>query len=405
MKSVIVKRIWTQRKANGWLFAELFIVFVILWYVIDFLLATFICSYEPKGFDTHHVYHVSIAGNPTLFDQYSEEEWADNYLQVFRLIKEYPGVESACYYAGTIPYENGTVVQNYSTDSLGCIKSFIRMVSKDFFDVFKVDMPDADLSAWEVKGYPRQAIVSKDLADSLFKDDRQIGRTFFDYYFPDKKYQLAGIASPTKLTEYDRYEPFIYIPAEDWMLKRGIPMLAIRVNPEMEYVFAERFAKDFRERLTIGPFYFSQIKAYDDVKKIYDTQTDNYIRSSVAILLFFIFNVFIGIMGTFWFRTRSRRGEVGLRMAIGASRHRIRLELMFEGVWILVISAVPASIACFNIWNTDLTVNTLIDATVPRFIIGITITFLLMLLMVITGIVYPAGRAMKVQPVVALHEE
>ena len=53
-----------------------------------------------------------------------------------------------------------------------------------------------------------------------------------------------------------------------------------------------------------------------------------YIRSARLIAIFFSFNVFIGLMGTFWFRTRHRRSEIALRMAMGSSRSRIR-----SGCW------------------------------------------------------------------------
>ena len=406
MLTNLLKRIWNDRASNGWLFAELFIVFVILWYVIDFLFATLYCSHEPKGYDTRHVYHVSVGINPTIQNDYmGKEEWTDTYLQVYRLIKEYPGVESACYYAGTIPYEVGGIFQSYSTDSLHTYRAFIRMVNKEFFDVFKVDMLEGSLNDWSIADYPRPAVLSVDLADSLFHGTQKPGASFFDYYAPVKQYKIGAITPRTKKTEYERYEPFIYVPTEDWMLQYISPSIAIRVKPEVEKGFVDCFMLDMRDKLNIGPFFFSQIRSYDEVKEIHDTDINNYIRTSVAVLLFFIFNVFLGIAGTFWFRTRKRKGETGLRIAIGASRKNISGELLLESICILVISVIPGIIICFNICFLDLTVNTLMDSTGLRFLLGLLITFLLMLIMVIIGVWYPAQRAMAVEPAEALHEE
>ncbi|MDR0746051.1 MAG: FtsX-like permease family protein [Mediterranea sp.] len=404
MLTSILKQIWNERRSNIWLFAELSAVFILLWYVVDYQFTATYVAHESKGYDTHHVYHVSIGINPNLRDEYPAEEWKDSYLQLFRQVREYPGVESACYYGGTVPYEEGAMFQGYTVDSIHRYIANIRMVSKEFFQVFKVEILQGNPDNWDVATYPRPAIASKDLADSLFRERPAIGQPFFDYYAPFRKYTLGGIAPRTKLTEYDRYEPFIYVPTEDWMLTQWAPMLSVRVNKDVEEGFADRFTTDMRN-LAIGPFYFSQIKSYDESKAIFDTKTNNYLRSSLALVSFFVFNVTLGVLGTFWFRTRKRRGEIGLRLALGASRREIFKELLTEGLLILSIAVIPALVVCVNIWLADLTVNVWADPTLSRFLSGAAITLVLMLLTVSAGIWYPAIQATKIQPATALHEE
>lgn len=400
----IFKQIWNKRRSNAWLFIELFTVFCLLWFVVDYQFTAVYVTHEPKGYDTRHVYHVSIAVNPNLQDDYQGEDWEESYLQVFKQVSEYPGVESACYYGGTIPYEEGSMFQGYTVDSLHRYIANIRMVSKDFFDVFNVEILQGNLDHWDMAGYPRPAVLSRELADSLFALHPAIGQSFFDYYAPDKKYTLGGIAARTKLTEYDRYAPFIYVPAEEWMLTQWSPMISVRVYERQEKGFTERFTADMRE-LSIGPFYFSQIRSYDEAKEIFDTKTNNYLRTSMALVLFFVFNVALGVLGTFWFRTRKRRGEIGLRLALGASRKEVFKGFLLEGIFILLIAVIPAWMLCLNVWYADLTVNVWMDPTVWRFIATSGITVLVMLLIVVAGICYPAIQAAKVQPAVALHEE
>ena len=110
-------------------------------------------------------------------------------------------------------------------------------------------------------------------------------------------------------------------------------------------------------------------------------------------------------MGTFWFRTRHRRSEIALRMAMGSSRARIRAQLLGEGVLLLVVAAVPAVIICINMVMADVTFTEATDASWERFIICVLTVLGLMALMVIAGIWYPASKAMTVQPAEALHDE
>ena len=60
-------------------------------------------------------------------------------------------------------------------------------------------------------------------------------------------------------------------------------------------------------------------------------------------------NIFLGVIGTFWFRTQQRRREVALRMAMGSSRQGVFLRLMSEGILLLTLAAVPAVIIAFNV--------------------------------------------------------
>lgn len=45
----ILTQIWNQRRSNSWLFAELLIVFVLLWYCLDMLYAFAYAERQPKG--------------------------------------------------------------------------------------------------------------------------------------------------------------------------------------------------------------------------------------------------------------------------------------------------------------------------------------------------------------------
>ena len=47
----LLKQIWNERRSNGWLWSELLIVFVVLWYVVDWTYVTARTYYEPLGYD------------------------------------------------------------------------------------------------------------------------------------------------------------------------------------------------------------------------------------------------------------------------------------------------------------------------------------------------------------------
>ena len=88
----ILTQIWNQRRSNSWLFAELLIVFVLLWYCLDMLYAFAYAERQPKGYDLEHVYKVSISTNPMQLVLCSSEDSLQNFWfkpmeEVFRRIK------------------------------------------------------------------------------------------------------------------------------------------------------------------------------------------------------------------------------------------------------------------------------------------------------------------------------
>lgn len=211
----------------------------------------------------------------------------------------------------------------------------------------------------------------------------------------------------TKLDDYARYEDFIYVPLDGHILEYAVPYFAVRVRPDLAFGFPDRFMKEMKSRLNMGPFYLSEVHSYDEMKQVYDIEqgTTVYIRLAFSVAVFFVFTVFLGVMGTFWFRTRQRRGEIGLHIAVGASRVDVMWLLLNEGFILLLVASIPGLLIAGNIAYADLTINTLIDFSISRFLTTILATYLLMLLMVFAGCCYPAYQAMHVSPAEVLHEE
>ena len=59
------------------------------------------------------------------------------------------------------------------------------------------------------------------------------------------------------------------------------------------------------------------------------------VNSQAVVVLFLLVNVFLGLIGTFWFRTRRRRSEIALRMAMGSTRGGVFRLLIGEGLLLL----------------------------------------------------------------------
>ncbi len=412
----LFSQIWNQRRANVWIWAELMIVVVLLWYGIDLVYNYEGAACQAKGYDTEHVYDITVNIKPILkHDSVMMSRSQDYIKQIYSLISHYPGVEEACYYYGSIPYTNNIMSEGYAphSDSTHVSGCYIRYVNSSYFKVFRLKPVTGKFNAtrWRASEYPMPALMSVALCDSIFHNPAAIGQTCFNPYFigsksPVTNYRVMAILSQHKLGDYERYEPFIYLPLSDddmgwWM------HFAVRVSPDAVSGFAGRFLNDMQPKLAIGPYYLYEVHSYSDMKEAYDLEqgTVNYLNATYSILSFFMFNVFLTILGTFWFRTRKRRSEIGLRMALGSSRRDIFRYYVSEGVLLLLLAAIPAFIISFNIRVADLTVHTLMEVTRGRFLFCFIAAVAVLALTILLGIWFPARRAMRIQPAEALHED
>ena len=315
----------------------------------------------------------------------------EDFTYLYNLIKDYPGVESVCAYHGSIPYTDDAMFEGYAphSDSTHVVHSYIRYVTPSYFDVFRLKplAGQPDEAHWSPAEYPMPVWMSADLADSLFHLPNvadAVGKTCFNPYFlksarPQTNYRVAAVLPRHKLSDYERYEPFIYLPAQKALFWQNV---AIRVAPDQVAGFAERFRRDDVQQGTV-----------------------NYLNTVYAVAAFFLFNVFLCVFATFWYRTRKRRCEVALRMAMGSNRQSVMAYFLLEGLLLLLMTAVPALVVAFNVQLADLTVHTLMDATGGRFAGCFGLALLLMALIIMAGIWYPARQAMKIQPTEALHDE
>lgn len=62
----IFKIIWNQRRSNGWIWMELLVVFVALWYLVDMFVVQFYSYSRPLGYDITNCWRLS-------FDVYPED--------------------------------------------------------------------------------------------------------------------------------------------------------------------------------------------------------------------------------------------------------------------------------------------------------------------------------------------
>lgn len=128
-------------------------------------------------------------------------------------------------------------------------------------------------------------------------------------------------------------------------------------------------------------------------------------KKKIAMVGFMLVNIFFGIVGTFWLRTQSRRAEIGLRAALGASKRQLRRELFLEGLFLLALTLPLLLIFLVNMLYLDMPDTYRLAYTWWRFLITLSVSYLLMGGMIYMGIRIPANKITRMSPAETLHYE
>ena len=146
------------------------------------------------------------------------------------------------------------------------------------------------------------------------------------------------------------------------------------------------------------------VTSFDDVRESFGRENMQSVRNMVIIMVFLLVNIFLGLLGTFWFRTRQRASEMAIRLSFGATPAKVFRRLLGEGLLILVaVTPIAFIIDCLL---TYYDFNDYVRA--DEF--GLTasaalLTFGLMALMIVAGVWFPASKAARIDPAVALKDE
>ncbi|MFT4223600.1 ABC transporter permease [Dysgonomonas sp.] len=418
----IFKIIWIERKINIWILLELILVFCILWFCTDYLFFTAKRYFQPQGFDIEHTYRINIStkdeGKEILSadDEEAKKKMQEDIWTIYDRIKQYQAVEYVSYSNSAYPYSGSWSSTSVMQDSVK-LNLQIKRITPEFFNVFKINIISGTPFTWENSITGRPVIISADKNDLFGKQNPEkvefINR---DKDNNENNDNVIGVANKSKRSEFEEYNAIGYYPMkkDDQNVAR-YREICIRVKPEADKNFPEQFTKDMRNQLEVGHYYLSSVTPIDEDRENYMGWTgysDNF-KSIYSISAFLIINIFLGIVGTFWFRVQSRRSEIGLRIAMGSTKGGVKRIFISETFSLLFLASLVATIICVNISIGDILKD--INLPVPdrgeekveivQHFINYGITFVFLALIAFFAVWYPASRAAKIQPAEALKDE
>jgi putative ABC transport system permease protein len=260
-----------------------------------------------------------------------------------------------------------------------------------------------DMKMVEGRWFEKQDGVSKNnpviinamLKEKLFGNDNAIGRLLGDNDKNDMRVigvvedvKAKGDYAPAEMALYQRIDTASF----HWLDK-----LAIRVDPAADAVFESRLYK------TVANY----MKNADiEIEHLSDKRTSiNYFNLVPMIVLlivacFLIINVAMGLFGVLWYNINKRRGEIGLRRAVGATGRSVSVQLVFES---LILATFSLIIGVF--FAVQFPLLNVFDLPAAVYLEALFLSVVFIYLLVMACSLYPGRQAAAIYPSVALHED
>ncbi len=435
MFRLILKTLWARRKRNGWLLAELILVAVLSWAIFDPVIVLTHNRLIPLGYDADRLVLVSLdmlRERAPGYDPQATDSAAivDAYLNLVRLAREHPDVQQTTAVLGfSYPNSDGNSMNSYraegDTTRNGRISSMIIqfLPHTHFFETYGF-RPGKGLSPAELsdRDYGLDDLVlDEGTLQALFSTDDPRGKRVWDYYESDTtRSNVVGTVGIFKFRN-ERcpvsvvFQPSLFI--DTGYLPNDIRIL-VRVK---EGVSMDRFLHEFRpwmlQHLRAGNLYARDLRSYDQVIDEQETDSSGAIyRRNLLVAVFFLVNLCLGVVGTFWLQTRTRREEVGVMLSFGATPGRIVRQLLGEGA---VLTTLGTLVGCFIYLQYAISeglakgvsdwmgkVQTYwTDSFGLHFLIVSLIVYAILLAVVSVGVYIPARKISRIPPTEALRDE
>ena len=358
------------------------------------------------GFERDHLLLVSL---DTAHSGYSAEQLALLYQELLGRLDALPGVRSATLGSPT-PISGGGAssfvdVEGYQQKPEDRRYVAISWIAPKYFQTLGTPLLAGRDFTFQDEGGPRVAIINQAMARYYFADANPVGKhltiekDWKNIGGPDKPYEIVGVVGNAKYDDtHGVPPPTLYLTAfgdgrmfaSDFILRTSIPPDA--VTGEVRRSVAEILRGVQVERVTTMS---DQVDASIVPERLVAMLSGSF--GTLGLIL-----AAIGLYGLLAYATARRTREIGVRIALGATRGTVRWMVLREAL--VMVSAGLAAGIPLALWTRKFT-SSLIEGLPPSSVLPISFAAFGVVAVALVASYIPVRRATKVDPMVALRYE
>ena len=385
----ILTMLWNRRKSNFLMLIEIVVSFFILFAVLTFVTENIRKFNTPLGFDTEQLWVVS-----TIYDEEIDSaDLAEMRLSLRQQILDLPEVEHVSFSNWITPF-SGSMWSTGGDDNGFEFWTALSFTDEDYDETMNMNVTEG---RWfeenDLLGKYPCIVVNNKFREKYFEDRSIVDSLII---IDDTEYKIVGVVDHYKYRgEFDNeYEMSIM---QQQVTDREATEIFVRVSSGTDHGFSERLYETVVDVTKRTDF---NLEYLESVRKRHSRGTWIPVVALLSISGFLILNVVLGLFGVLWYNINKRRGEIGLRQAIGATQASIIGQFIGE-----VMLVVFAGVLLGVIFAVQFPLLKVIDIDPSNFYIAILIAVGIIISLVLVCTFYPSYQASLIRPAVALHEE
>jgi putative ABC transport system permease protein len=363
------------------------------------------------GFDAHGVVTMNVSISTGKFTEPGQQ--VGYFGRVLDRVRNVPGVQSAGL-IDSLPLSDDGSHQPISLEGRPAAPMAdlpeveVRLISPGYMNAMHIPLLSGrDVDDSDVAGRPGAVLVSESMAKFFWPHEDPLGKRLTLYFFPELTRVVVGVVADVKISALNETQPrpTLYFPLAQMSIAKGETWqsfgmkLAVRTNAAP---------------LSVIPAITGAVRKVDDEVPLLNIRTmDDSVSASLSqerftMLLLGAFAglalllAVVGIYSVMSYSVSRRTNEIGIRVALGASRGDVLLLVVRQAMLLALIGSaigIAGALALSRLMASQLYG---VRPTDP--VTFVTVAALLMIVALAASYL-PARRAMRVEPMAALRYE
>jgi len=389
----LFKLIWNKKKQNFLLMSEMLVSFLVIFAVFTLMVYYYNNYKKPIGLDYQNLWVVDYNNTYNTKNTDSLNSYYENLRQT---IKSMPQVKEISFCSDNVPFSQNqwTGDVHYKNASPGADQylaedSYVATLNIKLVEGRWFNKADAVAKIQPV-------IINEDLKEKLFGNDEAIGKLVGSEANKNDMRVIGVIQGVKAKGDYAPAKAAIYKRTDTgsfhWLGK-----IMIKVTPDADAAFEGKLYKTLANYMRS-----SNIEIEHMPYKLKSTNLFYVVPMIITLIVacFLVINVALGLFGVLWYNINKRRGEIGLRRAIGASGQSVSSQLVYES---LILATLSLIVGIF--FAVQFPLLNVFDLKAGVYIVAMILSIIFIYFLVFVCSLYPGRQAAGIYPAVALHEE
>jgi predicted permease len=387
------------RLASGLVVAQISLSLLLLICAGLFIRSVMSARQINPGFNSHNV---SIASYDLFGSGYSDATGTEFNRQLFTKLAALPGVESLALASRVqlgFAYDSTSVkVQGYVPQPNESMETPDNVVTPNYFHTMQIPIVKGrDFTLQDTTNSQRVAIVSEAFVNRYWPHEEALGKQV-NSDFTHEWFTVVGVARDTKIKSLnEKPTPFLYLPLDQ--VYRPQMIVHARVAGDA-LAFGRTLETTIHEmNADIGVYDVTAVDLSEQFTFFGQRVAGTFVGAFGLLALVL---ATVGIYGVTSYTTRQRTHEIGIRMALGASKEDILRLVLGHGLKLMLAGVGLGLVLAFGL--TRFLVSLLLGVTSTDALTFSSVGILLCAVALFACFM-PARRAMRVDPMVALRHE